>query len=174
MSDLVMKTIRADELDSATRKAIIDVCVAAHENPEFYELFDFVAPDNMHVIAYRDDAVIGHAMVSTRWMQPEGYPILRSAYIDAVSVAPSEQGKGVGKAVMLGIAAVIDDYEIAGLETDVFGFYESVGWERWRGSLAGRGADGSLARARSPAGCLALRHDAGLWKSAALRAKRSA
>ncbi len=144
MSDLVIKTARADTLDDATRKAIIDVCVAAHENPEFHDLFDFVSPDMVHVIAYRDDVVIGHAMVSTRWMQPEGHPILRSAYIDAVSVAPSEQGKGVGKAVMQQIAVVISDYEIAGLETDKFGFYESVGWERWPGSLAGRGANGLI------------------------------
>ncbi len=144
MTELVIKTIQANELDSVTRKVIIDVCVDAHKNPEFYELFDFVAPDNVHVIAYRGDALIGHAMVSTRWMQPEGHPILRSAYIDAVSVAPSEQGKGVGKAVMLGIAAVIGDYEIAGLETDKFGFYESVGWECWHGTLAGRGAEGLI------------------------------
>lgn len=144
MTDLVLKTMQAHELDEATRKAIMEMCVAAHANPEFYELFDFVEPDNVHVIAYRGDAVIGHAMVSTRWMQPEGYPILRSAYIDAVSVAPDEQGKGVGKAVMLAIASVIQDYEIAGLETDKFGFYENVGWERWPGTLAGRGADGLI------------------------------
>ena len=42
------------------------------------------------------------------------------------------------------IALVINDYEIAGLETDKFGFYESVGWERWHGSLAGRGAEGLI------------------------------
>ncbi len=144
MSDLLLKTVWADILDAATRKAIVDVCVDAHKNPEFYELFDFVAPDNMHVIAYRGDLVIGHAMVSTRWMQPEGHPILRSAYIDAVSVATTEQGKGVGKAVMQQIALVISDYEIAGLETDKFGFYESVGWERWPGTLAGRGENGLI------------------------------
>ncbi len=144
MTDLVIKTMRANELAAATRNAIMEMCVSAHENTEFYELFDFVEPDNVHVIAYRGDAVIGHAMVSTRWMQPEGHPILRSAYIDAVSVAPSEQGKGVGKAVMQQIASVISDYEIAGLETDKFGFYESVGWERWPGSLAGRGENGLI------------------------------
>jgi len=144
MTNLTIKTIPIHELDEATRKAIIDVCVAEHENPEFYEMFDYFAPDHVHVVAYRGDAVIGHAMVSTRWMQPEGHPILRSAYIDAVSVAPAEQGKGVGKAVMQQIASVIQDYEIAGLETDKFGFYESVGWERWPGSLAGRGENGLI------------------------------
>lgn len=144
MNAISVKTALSSNLDAATRKAIVDVCVEAHENAEFYDLFNFVGPDYVHVLAYRGEQLIGHAMVSTRWMQPEGYPILRSAYIDAVSVAPTEQGKGIGKIIMQQVAAEIADYEIAGLETDKFGFYERVGWERWRGSLAGRGSEGLI------------------------------
>ena len=144
VTDLVLKTARTSDLDDATRKAIIDVCVDAFKEAVFYDLFSYLRPVDLHVMAYQDARLIGHAVVSTRWMQPEGLPILRSAYIDAVAVASAEQGKGTGKAVMQHVAAVIPDYEIAGLETGVPRFYETVGWELWRGSLAGRGADGLI------------------------------
>ena len=42
------------------------------------------------------------------------------------------------------LAAAIDDYEIACLQTDRPGFYERLGWEVWRGPLAGRGEDGLI------------------------------
>jgi aminoglycoside 2'-N-acetyltransferase I len=144
MTDVVLKTVRTGALDEATRKAIIDVCADAFKMPEFYDLFSFLRPDHLHVLAYLDAVLIGHTVISTRWMQPEGLPILRSAYIDAVAVASAEQGKGIGKLLMQHVASVITDYEIAGLETSVPGFYESAGWELWRGSLAGRGAEGLI------------------------------
>ena len=40
------------------------------------------------------------------------------------------------------LATEIDDYEIACLQTDKPGFYERLGWELWRGPLAGRGDHG--------------------------------
>ena len=40
------------------------------------------------------------------------------------------------------LANEIDDYELACLQTDLRGFYEPLGWELWRGPLAGRGDDG--------------------------------
>ncbi len=144
MTDLILKTARTGELDEATRKVIVDVCVDAFKDDVFYNLFSYLRPDHLHVMAYRDAILVGHAVVSTRWMQPEGLPILRSAYIDAVAVASAEQGKGIGKVVMQHVAAVITDYEIAGLQTDVPRFYETVGWELWRGPLAGRGVKGLI------------------------------
>ena len=36
----------------------------------------------------------------------------------------------------------IPDYEIGCLQTDKPGFYDRLGWELWRGPLAGRGTDG--------------------------------
>ncbi|MBA3870683.1 MAG: GNAT family N-acetyltransferase [Anaerolineae bacterium] len=144
MDGIQIKTARMGDLDDAGRKAVVDVCADAFKMPEFYDLFSFLKPDNLHVMAYRDAVLIGHTVVSTRWMQPEGLSILCSAYIDAVAVASAEQGKGIGKGLMQHVASVITDYEIAGLETGVPGFYESVGWELWRGSLAGRGDDGLI------------------------------
>ncbi len=39
------------------------------------------------------------------------------------------------------LASVIAEYEIACLETDRMSFYARIGWEVWRGPLAGRKAD---------------------------------
>ena len=42
------------------------------------------------------------------------------------------------------LAAEIGDYEIACLQTDLPAFYERLGWEVWRGPLAGRGEQGLI------------------------------
>ena len=42
------------------------------------------------------------------------------------------------------LAQNIDDYEIAGLETDRPSFYTRLGWEVWRGPLAGRSEHGLM------------------------------
>ena len=57
------------------------------------------------------------------------------------------------------VAAVIaPDYDIAGLQTDdKQRFYAEVGWETWRGALAGRGETGELIFTPEEAGVMILR-----------------
>jgi aminoglycoside 2'-N-acetyltransferase I len=38
-------------------------------------------------------------------------------------------------------ADAAEEYTIAGLESDIPRFYERLGWQRWRGALAGRRAE---------------------------------
>jgi len=126
-----------------TRAEIIKVCVAAHQEEDFKNLFSYVPSGGWHFLANRDKQLISHAMVTTRWLQPEGYPLLKTAYVDAVSTLPSYQGQGYGSAVMRQLAKDIDsDYVIACLETVRETFYERLGWQTWRGPLAGRGEQG--------------------------------
>jgi aminoglycoside 2'-N-acetyltransferase I len=87
---------------------------------------------------------VSHAVVTTRWVQPEGQPVLKTAYVDAVSTMPTYQRQGYASAVMRRLAAEIGDYEIACLQTDRPAFYERLGWEVWRGPLAGRGEHGLI------------------------------
>jgi aminoglycoside 2'-N-acetyltransferase I len=78
-------------------------------------------------------------MVTTRWLRPEGHPLLKTAYIDAVATLPEYQGQGYGSAVMRQLADEIDrEFAIACLETDRESFYGHLGWQTWRGPLAGR------------------------------------
>lgn len=134
---------RTKDLDEAARAAIVQVCVAAHANPDFNRLFSFLPPDGLHVMGFFGARLASHAVVTTRWLQPEGLPLLKTAYVDAVSTSPEFQGLGYGSAVMRRLAGLIHPaYEIACLETEVVGFYERLGWEAWRGPLAGRSEDG--------------------------------
>lgn len=145
-----------EELDTPTRRAIIDVCVAAHQEPDFENLFKYAPTGGRHFLAYDGALLVSHASVSTRWLQPEGHPILRTAYVDAVATLPAYQGKGYGSAVMRQLALGIDDYTIACLETDRPGFYTRLGWEVWRGPLAGRSEQG-LVPTPEQAGVMVLR-----------------
>ena len=77
-------------------------------------------------------------------VQAEGLPILRTAFVDAVSTLPSRQNQGYGSATMQRLAEKIGDYEIGCLQTDRTSFYAHLGWEEWRGLLAGRSDDGLI------------------------------
>jgi aminoglycoside 2'-N-acetyltransferase I len=132
---------RTEELTAADRSSVIDLCIAAHENDDFQNLFTHFASGARHFLTYRGQDLVSHAMVSTRWLQLASRPLMRTAYVDAVSTLPSAQGLGYGTATMRRLAATIDDYEIGCLQTDIRGFYEPLGWELWRGALAGRDED---------------------------------
>lgn len=135
---------RTKDLDEATRSAVIRVCTEAHNEPDFENLFSYLPPDGLHVLAQLGDELVGHAVVTTRWLQTGRLPLLRTAYVDAVSTAPELQGRGIGSAVMRRVASAVTDYDIACLETDRPGFYERLGWEEWRGPLAGRSDEGLI------------------------------
>jgi aminoglycoside 2'-N-acetyltransferase I len=79
---------------------------------------------------------MSHAVVTTRWLQPEGLPVLRTAYVDAVATLPTYQGQGIGSTQMRHLASVIAEFEIACLETDRVSFYVQLGWEEWRGAVS--------------------------------------
>jgi aminoglycoside 2'-N-acetyltransferase I len=157
--DLTIRTARTAELDAATRRVVIDVCLAAHNEPDFENLFRYLPPDGLHILGYLGERLVSHAVLTTRWLQPEGYEILNSAWVDAVATLPEEQGRGYGSAVMRHLAAVIaPDYEIAGLHTDdKQHFYAQVDWELWRGALAGRGENDELVFTPEQQGIMILR-----------------
>jgi aminoglycoside 2'-N-acetyltransferase I len=145
------------KLSASTRAQVIQVCIAAHQEEDFQNLFSYVPFGGWHFLAYHHDQVVSHAMVTTRWLQPDGHPVLKTAYIDAVATLPTFQGQGYGSAVMRHLAEEIDqEYEIACLETDRETFYERLGWQTWRGPLAGRGKDGLILTTEQP-GIMILR-----------------
>ncbi len=159
MSTLSLHTQRTADLNNATRNAIIRLCVEAHQEPDFEHLFDYLPSNGLHVLAYLAERLVSHAVVTTRWMQPEGFPILKSAYVDAVATLPALQGRGYGSATLRYLAdAIRSDYDIGGLQTDnQLHFYTQVGWEQWRGALAGRGENGELTYTPNETGVMILR-----------------
>jgi aminoglycoside 2'-N-acetyltransferase I len=141
---MVLRTLRTSELDEATRAAVVRLCLDAHQVGDFENLFSYLPPDGLHVLADLGDELVGHAVVTTRWLQPLELPLLRTAYVDAVSTSPAQQRQGIGSAVMTQLASAIGDYDVACLETDRVSFYERLGWEEWRGPLAGRSFEGLI------------------------------
>ena len=142
---ITVLSARTEDLPEATRASVIDLCVAAFAEEDFRNLFVYVPSGGLHFLGYRDDQLVSHAMVTIRWLQPEGQPLLKTAYVDAVATLPACQGQGYGSAVMRQLASAVDDlFVIACLETGRPGFYGRLGWERWRGPLAGRSREGLI------------------------------
>ncbi len=140
-----VEVFATEELPADRRAAVIDVCIAAHRNEEFRRMFShFIPSGGRHFLGYVGDDLVSHAVVTARGVQPGAGPVLRTAFVDAVSTRPAFEGQGCGSAVMRRLAAEIPDYEIGCLQTDIPGFYERLGWELWRGPLAGRGAEGPV------------------------------
>lgn len=137
--------VRTEDLTAEQRAEIVEVCVAAHRDEDFRRLFAYYIPSGgRHALVWSGGRLVSHAVVTTRWLQPEGHPELRTAFVDAVSTRPAGEGRGFASAAMRRLAAEIDDYEIACLQTDIPGFYARLGWQVWRGPLAGRSADGPV------------------------------
>jgi aminoglycoside 2'-N-acetyltransferase I len=135
--------VRTEDLDDSTRATVIDVCIEAHGLDDFRNLFTHIPGGGRHVLAYDGSALVGHAVATTRWLQPAGLQMLKTAYVDAVSTSPAHQGMGVGSSVMRRLANDANvDHDIACLDTDKVGFYAPLGWRVWRGPLAGRGPNG--------------------------------
>jgi aminoglycoside 2'-N-acetyltransferase I len=141
---LELRTMRTSDTDEETRESVVRLCIDAHQEEDFNNLFSYLPPEGLHVLAYLDGRLVGHAVVTIRWLQAGNEPLLRTAYVDAVATSPTHQGRGIGSAVMRHLASVVDDCDIACLETDRVGFYERLGWEEWRGSLGGRSPEGLI------------------------------
>jgi aminoglycoside 2'-N-acetyltransferase I len=133
-----LEVAHVDALDNEARAEIVNLCGRAY-NEDFSRLFeDFTG--TVHILA-RDarGALACHAMWVTRWLQPEGHPLLRTAYVEAVASAPNQQRRGFGTAVMDRLVdAVRSDpaWELAALSPAVPEFYARRGWEPWLGPLA--------------------------------------
>jgi aminoglycoside 2'-N-acetyltransferase I len=138
-------SFKTEELEADTRDAIINLCVLAHQEEDFKNLFSYVPSGGWHFLGFQDEELVSHALVTTRWLQPQGHPLLKTAYIDAVATLPIAQGRGHGSTLMRHLASSIEsEYTIGCLETEVAGFYQPLGWELWRGPLAGRSQQGLI------------------------------
>lgn len=140
-----IKSAKTEDLNASIRTSIIHLCIAAHQEEDFKNLFSYVPSGGLHFLAYRDEQLVSHALVTTRWLQPEDQPLLKTAYVDAVATLPTHQGYGYGSALMRQLAREIDrEYVIACLETERITFYERLGWQTWRGPLGGRSEQGLI------------------------------
>lgn len=144
LMDVSLAVRATADLAADERARVIDLCVAAHDEDDFRNLFSYIPSGGRHFLAFRGDEMVSHAVVTERWLRLPGERRLRTAYVDAVATLPGEQRRGYASALMRLLAASIDDYQLGCLETDRPAFYERLGWEAWRGPLAGLSAEGIL------------------------------
>lgn len=99
-----------------------------------------------HALIVEAGEMVAHASVVERrlWI---GDRTLSAGYVEAVAVTPSRQGQGLGTRVMSRVEDIIRErFDLGALSSGEWGFYERLGWQRWRGPSFVRALDGSLTR----------------------------
>ncbi|MBW3593667.1 MAG: GNAT family N-acetyltransferase [Actinobacteria bacterium] len=89
----------------------------------------------IHVLAWEDGDLVGHASVVQRRLL-HGGRARRTGYVEAVAVRADARGRGHGRELMKALERVIRGaYELGALSAgeDAAGFYARLGWMRWRG-----------------------------------------
>ena len=66
---ITVTSARTEDLNAATRASIIQLCIAAHQEDDFKNLFTYVPSRGWHFLAYRDEQLVSHALVTP----PAGY-----------------------------------------------------------------------------------------------------
>lgn len=130
-------------LGGVERAAIVALCSGAF-GEDFSSLFTLVPPTTMHIRAFSGSRLVGHDCWTPRLLQPGPLPLLHTAYVDAVATDPVDQGRGIGSAVLTRLADETTDYQLRALSTARVSFYTRLGWQRWRGRVAVRTAEGLL------------------------------
>lgn len=127
-----IRLVRTDELTAAELFAARALMDAAFDG-------DFTDDDwshsigGWHVMAVDGGELLAHASLVERTLHVAD-KAMRAGYVEAVAVAPTQQGRGLGTAVMVPIGELIHDrFELGALGTGAHGFYERLGWERWQG-----------------------------------------
>jgi hypothetical protein len=126
----------------------------------------FWPPDSVHALVYDGDTLVAHAGYLVRTLYVAGRPV-RTAYVEYVGAEP--RGRGYGTTAVRAIEGEIRKrgFTFAALATGVPGFYERLGWRRWRGPAGIRMPDGT--RVDSPEeGIMALDLGAGVDLDAAI------
>ena len=122
---------------------VLDLCNVAY-GEDLTELFLSMGPA-VHVLIRDDGKLVSHAMWVTRWLQIEGDPLLRTAYVEAVATDPAYRNLGLASRVMRRLVAEIpEEFEIAALSPTTIPLYERLGWRAWVGRLGVRMPDGDV------------------------------
>jgi aminoglycoside 2'-N-acetyltransferase I len=91
------------------------------------------------------DGVVSHGALVERRLVCAGTP-LRVGYVEAVATSTSARRRGHGARVMRRIGElIVERYPLGVLSTGTHAFYETQGWERWRGATFVDGSDGRTA-----------------------------
>ena len=101
----------------------------------------------VHVWAEHAGHIVSHGSLVERTLECDGRT-LRVGFVEAVATAASHRRRGYGSRVMREIGLLIaQKHPLGVLSTGAYAFYETLGWERWRGQTF---VDGPSGRTRTP------------------------
>ena len=110
-----------------------------------------------HAVLLDGGVVVAHAAVVPRTLEVGSRP-LHTGYVEGVATRPGRERVGFGTLVMTEITTIVrDEFELGALSTGRHGFYERLGWERWRGPTAVRSPSGLIRTEEEDDGVMVLR-----------------
>jgi aminoglycoside 2'-N-acetyltransferase I len=99
----------------------------------------------IHVWLLDGDTLISHGSLVPRTLESSGHRVL-AGYVEGIATAEAYRRKGYGSQIMNRLNTLIrESYQLGALSTGTCAFYETVGWERWRGRTFVDGPDGRQA-----------------------------
>ena len=137
--------VGSTDLDRATRGRLRALWDLAFDG-RFGDDDESHAYGGVHVVAWSGPDLVAHASAVPRRIRFD-----RTwhgvGYVEAVATHPGHQGRGLGRATMQRLQAEIAArWPVAMLSTGAAtGFYERLGWERWRGTSYTRSPAGTVA-----------------------------
>lgn len=141
-----IRAVPTDELSTeelAALRALLDASWA--DDPENFSDEDWEhAIGGLHFVVEDGDQIVAHASVVERELHADGHRV-RTGYVEAVATAPSQRRRGYGSTVMRAAGDHIDaSFELGALGSELFDFYERLGWRRWRGPTSVRTERGEV------------------------------
>lgn len=127
-------TVNSDQLDAACRLALRALCDDAFGD-RFSDEDAEHAYGGVHILVHDSDRLIAHASAVPRRIRFADSPWRTVGYVEAVATHPERQGEGIGRQVMARLQEeIFSRWPLALLSTGrATGFYELLGWQRWRG-----------------------------------------
>jgi aminoglycoside 2'-N-acetyltransferase I len=137
-----MRVVRTAELPPGYLDALKHMLEEAYGEP-FVEDWDH-ALGGTHFLIEDGGEPVAHASVVERALEAGGRT-LRTGYVEAVATRPDRRRAGLGTSIMRAATDHIRNaFELGALGTDLFDFYERLGWERWRGPTSVRTDEGAV------------------------------
>lgn len=137
--------VESDHLDAASRAALRVLWGRAFGDRFSDDDADH-AYGGVHVLTRDRDRLVAHASAVPRLIRFGDDPWRTVGYVEAVATAPERQGEGIGRRSMETLHEEIRSrWPVALLSTGrATGFYELLGWERWRGPSYTQNAAGTV------------------------------
>ena len=162
----IIHTLEHGQLLPDDYAAIVALCSRAYKCD--FAPYLALLPAATHVVLRFHGQIVSHAAWITRWLQPPGLPLLRTAYVEAVATEPFYAKRGYASAVMRELQRQIITFEVGALSPATYSVYERLGWERWYGPLFARKDGGLIALPDEEAMILRFAHSPALDLNAPL------